>query len=134
MEIDMKAQEIVSIIVGIFLVTLGIYVSVYKPTWVSNVYGAMIGLIGAGVALILIALWKYKIRKSGEVKEDERDYRIAEKASFRTFQIMFILQGFLFATLGILNIQLPAQPVVAALFAITGFSYMGFFYWYRTKM
>jgi len=132
--IDMKAQEIVSIIFGIFLVTTGIYISAYEPAWVSNAYGAMLGLIGAGVILILISLWEYKIRKSGKVKEDERDYRITEKASFRTFQIMFILQGFLFATLGILNIQLPAQPVVAILFAVTGFSYMGFFYWYRTKM
>lgn len=134
MVIYMKAQEIASFTIGIFLVTIGIYIWVYNPSWVSSVYGAAVGLIGAGVALILIALWKYKIRISGEVKEDERDYRIAEKASLRTFQIIFIVQGFLYATLGILNIQLPAQPVIGALFAITGFSYMGFFYWYRRNM
>lgn len=130
----MKAQEIASFTIGILLATIGIYIWAYNPSWVSSVHGAAVGLIGAGVALILIALWKYKIRISGEVKEDERDYRIAEKASFRTFQIIFIVQGFLYATLGILDIQLPAQPVIGALFAITGFSYMGFFYWYRRNM
>lgn len=134
MRMNMKTQEIASITFGIFLVTLGIYILVYEPIWVSNAYGSMVGLTGAGVALILIALWRYKTRKSGEIREDERDYRIAEKASFRTFQIIFILQGFLFAMLGILNIQLPAQPVVAVLFAITGISYAGFFQWYRSKM
>ncbi|MCQ1535768.1 DUF2178 domain-containing protein [Methanosarcina sp. KYL-1] len=123
-----------SFTIGIFLVTIGIYIWAYSPTWVSSVSGAAAGLIVAGVALILIALWKYKIRKSGEIKEDERDYRIAEKASFKTFQIIFILQGVLYATLGILNIQLPAQPVVGALFAITGISYAGIFQWYRRKM
>lgn len=130
----MKAQEIASFTIGIFLVTIGIYIWVYNPSWVSSVHGATGGLIVAGVALILIALWKYKIRISGEVREDERDYRIAEKASFKTFQIIFIVQGFLYATLGILDIQLPAQPVIGALFAITGFSYMAFFYWYRRNM
>jgi len=134
MVINMKAQEIASFTIGIFLVTIGIYIWVYNPSWVSSVQGATGGLIVAGAALILISLWKYKIRISGEVREDERDYRIAEKASLRTFQITFIVQGFLYATLGILNIQLPAQPVIGALFAITGFSYMGFFYWYRRNM
>ena len=134
MVINMKAQEIVSFTFGIFLVMIGIYIAAYEPIWVSSVYGAMGGLIGAGIALILISLWKYKIRKSGEIKEDERDYRIAEKASFKTFQIIFIIQGSLYATLGILNIQLPAQPVVGILFAITGISYAGIFHWYKRKM
>ncbi len=71
------------------------------------------------------------MKLSGEVKEDERDYRISEKASLRTFQIIFIVQGFLYATLAILGIQLPAQPVVGALFAITGISYAGIFQWYK---
>ena len=134
MVINMKAQEIASFTIGIFLVTIGIYIWVYNPSWVSSVHGATVGLIGAGVALILIALWKYKIRISGEVREDERDYRIAEKASFKTFQIIFIVQGFLYATLGILDIQLPAQPVVGVLFAITGISYAGIFWLYRRNM
>ena len=134
MVINMKAQEIGSFTIGIFLVTIGIYIWIYNPSWVSGVYGATVGLIGAGVALILIALWKYKIRISGEVREDERDYRIAEKASFKTFQIIFIVQGFLYATLGILDIQLPAQPVVGVLFAITGISYAGIFWLYRRNM
>ncbi|MFY1111007.1 MAG: DUF2178 domain-containing protein [Methanosarcinaceae archaeon] len=63
------------------------------------------------------------MKLSGEVKEDERDYRISEKASFKTFQLICIIQGFLYATLAILDIQLPAKPVVGALFAITGISY-----------
>ncbi len=134
MEISMKTQEIISLIFGIALLTTGIYIMVYEPAWVSSVYGATGGLIGAGVALIAITLWNYKNRKSGIIKEDERDYRIAEKASFRTFQITFIIQGFLLAVLGIFNIQLQAQPVVAILFAITGISYMGFFQWYRKQM
>lgn len=134
MRIDMKTQEIASFIIGIFLVMAGIYIQIFKPAWVSEAQGAGGGLIGGGVVLTLLTLKTYRTRKSGEIREDERDYRIAEKASFRTFQIIFILQGFLLGILGILNIQLPAQPVVGALFAVTGFSYMGFFYWYRSKM
>lgn len=130
----MKSQEIVPLILGIFLISAGIYILFNEPIWVSSVYASMAALIGAGVALILITLQKYRIRKSGEIKEDERDHRIAEKASFRTFQIIFIIQGVLYAILGILNIQLPAQPILGTLFAITGFSYMGFFYFYREKM
>ncbi|WP_209619425.1 DUF2178 domain-containing protein [Methanolobus bombayensis] len=130
----MKAQEIISLIFGTVLFTMGTYVMVYEPAWVSSIYGAAAGLIGAGIALVAITLWNYMNRKSGIIKEDERDYRIAEKASFRTFQIIFIIQGFLLAVLGIINIQLPAQPVVATLFAITGISYMGFFQWYRKQM
>jgi uncharacterized membrane protein len=134
MVIHIKTQEIISILFGIVLVISGVYVLVYEPDWVTSVSGAMGGLIGAGVALILITFWQYRSRVSGELREDERDYRIAEKASFRTFQVTFILQGFLFAVLGIFTIQLPAQPVVGLLFAITGVSYVVFFYWYRNKM
>ncbi len=134
MVIHIRTQEIISILFGIVLVISGVYVLVYEPDWVTSVAGAMGGLIGAGVALILITLWQYRSRVSGELREDERDYRIAEKASFRTFQVIFILQGFMFAVLGIFTIQLPAQPVVGLLFAITGVSYAAFFYWYRNKM
>ncbi len=129
-----KAQEIVALIFGMVFFISGVYIIIYEPSWVSGSKGPGGALIGAGVALILINSWNYRNRKSGIIKEDERDHRIAEKASFRAFQIIFILQGFLFAVLGIFNIQFPAQPVVAVLFAINGISYMGFFHWYSKKM
>ncbi|MGM0770986.1 MAG: hypothetical protein ACQESU_05195 [Halobacteriota archaeon] len=54
----MKSQEIVPLILGIFLISAGIYILFNEPVWVSSVYASMAALIGTGVALILITLQK----------------------------------------------------------------------------
>lgn len=130
----MKNQEIISLVTGIILFGIGVYIKIYEPSWISDVDGPSGGLIGAGVVLTLITLRNYFNEKNGVITEDERDYRIAEKASLKTFQILLILQGILFFLLSMFNIQIQAQPVVGVLFAITGVAYIIFFYWYRKEM
>ncbi|MDK2825233.1 Predicted membrane protein [Methanolobus vulcani] len=132
--INMKNQEIILLIAGLVLSGFGIYIKIYEPAWVSNTEDPGGGLIGAGVVLILTSLRNRHYKKKGIITEDERDYRIAEKASYRSFQIIFILQGFLFFILGISDIQLTAQSVIGVLFAASGIAYIGSFYWYRNKM
>jgi uncharacterized membrane protein len=132
--VRMKRQEIVLLVTGIILFGIGIYIRIHELSWISSVSGPSGGLIGAGVVLTLITLKNYLNEKKGIITEDERDYRIAEKASLKAYQTLLILQGILFFILSMFNMQIQAQPVVGILFAFTAISYIAFFYWYRKEM
>nr|WP_269634947.1 DUF2178 domain-containing protein [Methanohalobium evestigatum] len=75
-----------------------------------------------------------QVRKKKGVVEDERVYRIAEKASHKALTFIIILEGVLMAGIGVTKSNIQAQPVVSFLFAITMLIYAGFYYWYKRHM
>jgi len=127
-------SEIPTLVLGVLLIIAGLLVTIFEPNIISSTSGAMGGLIGAGVAAILIAargLWQ---QKKQEITEDERDYKIAEKATFKVFQVMFPVIGFSFATLSFINWELSARPVLGVLFALMGVLYAGFNFRYKRRI
>lgn len=127
-------KEIPLIGLGLVLMLSGILVTVFEPPWIVSVDSAMGGLIGAGVAALTIGVFQLKKKKNEEIINDERDYRIAEKATFRVFQVMFPLLGFSFAVISFVENQLMARPALALLFGLMGVLYAAFFRYYRRKM
>ena len=130
----MQTKEKGMLIIGIVLSLIGIGFYVFEPSWIVGPVGAGGAFIGAGVALILITLRSIQVRKKEGVVEDERDYRIAEKASHKTLTIIIILEGVLLAGIGVTESNIQAQPVVSLLFAVTMLTYVGFYYWYKRQM
>lgn len=130
----MQTKEKGMLIIGIVLSLIGIGFYVFEPHWIASPVGAGGAFIGAGVALILITLRSIQVRKKEGVVEDERDYRIAEKASHKALTIIIILEGVLLAGIGVTESNIQAQPVVSLLFAITMLTYVGFYYWYKRHM
>ncbi|ADI73850.1 Protein of unknown function DUF2178, transmembrane [Methanohalobium evestigatum Z-7303] len=122
------------LIIGIVLSLIGIGFYVFEPAWIASSVGAGGAFIGAGVAMIAIILRSLQIRKKRGVIEDERDYRIAEKASHKALTIIIILEGVLLAGIGVTESNIQAQPVVSLLFAVTMLTYVGFYYWYKRQM
>lgn len=130
----MSKREIGVIVFGIVLIISGILTTFLEPEWIVSVSGTMGGLIGAGTAALLIGVWNLKKEKAREVTSDERDYKIAEKATFKVFQVMFPVTGFSFAILSFVKNDLGARPVLGILFGFMGILYTIFYYHYRRKM
>lgn len=130
----MQTKEIGMLIIGIVLSLIGVGFYVFEPAWIVSPVGAGGAFIGAGVALILITFRSIQVRKKEGVVEDERDYRIAEKASHKALTIIIILEGVLVAGIGVTESNIQAQTVVSLLFAVTMLTYVGFYYWYKRQM
>lgn len=130
----MNLREVVILIAGLILIGLGVGVFVLEPHWISSVSGAVGALVGAGIAAMVVTLLNIEKKKSKGVVADERDYRIAEKAGYRFFQIIFPLTGFVLAVITVIENNLSAQAVLGTIFAVMGVSYVGLYYWYRSKM
>lgn len=130
----MDSREVATLVAGLILVGLGAGVFVLEPGWISSVSGAVGALVGAGVAAMVVTLLNVRRRKSQGMVADERDYRIAEKAGYRFFQVVFPLTGFMLAVVSIVENDLSAQTVLGPVFAVMGVSWVVFYYWYRRKM
>ena len=130
----MQTKEIGMLIIGIVLALIGVGYYVFEPDWIASPVGAGGAFIGAGVALALITFRSLRLRKKEGVVDDERDYRIAEKASHKALTIIIILEGVLVASIGVTESNIQAQPVVSLLFAVTMLTYVGFYYWYKRQM
>jgi uncharacterized membrane protein len=129
----MQTKNIANISIGLILIALGIAVGITEPSIVSSVDGVMGGLIGAGIALLVVTyITRKRMIESNE--PDERSFRLAEKSAYRTFQIVFPVTGFVFAVITFLDVSFTVQPVLALLFALMGVSYASFYYWYKRRM
>lgn len=130
----MNSGKITGLIAGFILMGAGagLLALNLESGWIetSSFLGA---LIGAGIATIAVTILNIRRRSRGMVA-DERDYRIAEKAGHRFFQIIFPLTGLVLAAVSIVENDLPAQAVLGPLFAVMGMSYVVLYYWYRRKM
>lgn len=127
-------KQTITPIAGIILLTSGIATYLTNPNWISSTTGATGTLIGAGITALIITIWNTWQKTKKEVITDERDYKISEKASYKTFQISFTLTGLIFASISITKYQPPAQTVLGLIFALMGLSYILLFYHYRKKM
>jgi uncharacterized membrane protein len=134
MVIEVQTKDIGMLTVGFILTLIGIGFHIFEPAWIINPSGAGGAFIGAGVALIIISLREIRLRNKEIIVEDERIFRIAEKASHKTLVILIILEGTLLAFLGVTKFEIQAQPIVSLLFAVTMLSYVGFYYWYKRQM
>lgn len=130
----MQTKEKGMLIIGFVLSLIGIGFYVFEPDWIVSHVGAGGAFIGAGVSLIVITFRNIQVRKKEDVLEDERDYRIAEKASHKALTIIIILEGVLVAGIGVTESNIQAQPVLSLMFAITVLTYVGFYHWYKKHM
>ena len=128
----MKAREVSNYIIGALLILSGVAVTVFEPSWIISVSGAMGGLIGAGVALIAVNYVGRKQRKDN--RPDERDFQIAERAAYRSFQVTFPVIGFSLAFLGLTELSFRARTAVSLIFGVMGVSYGIAFFYYRRRM
>ena len=128
----MKAREVSNYIIGALLILSGFLVNVYEPSWVISVSGAMGGLVGAGLALMAVNYIGKKQR--GENRPDERDFQIAERAAYRSFQVTFPVMGFSLAFLGLTELSFRARTAVSLLFGVMGVSYGIAFFYYKRRM
>ncbi len=131
---NMQIKETGMLIIGFALCLTGIGIYTLEPDWIINPTGAGGAFLGAGIALVLISLREMSIRNKGRIVEDERVYRIAEKASHKTLIIIIILQGISMATISVTEQDVSARTVLSLLFAITVLSYTGYYYWYKKQM
>lgn len=127
-------KKAITLITGIILLSTGIGTNFMNPDWISSTTGATGTLIGAGITALIISIWNTWQKTKKEVISDERDYRISEKASYKSFQISFTLTGFIFAGISITKYQPSAQAILGLIFALMGLSYILLFYHYRKKM
>ncbi|KXA91600.1 hypothetical protein AKJ57_00490 [candidate division MSBL1 archaeon SCGC-AAA259A05] len=128
-------SEIVGILTfGLVFVILGIGLMLGKPEWMLAPFAGGAILIGTGVYLTVFSLWSLKKKERGEVLGDERGLAIFEKASYRTFQIIFPLEGILLVLFTFTKIQADAVPILVFLVLVTVGSFWAFYLWYRRKM
>ena len=120
--------------VGLILFIGGAIVIAIKPVWTWNPAGAGAALIAAGLTLIIMTVARRQREASDEVVIDERVATIDEKSGYRAYQVSFILQGVVFAIVGLTTIDLPLTPVLGGLFGMTGLAYIIAYNWYRRSM
>ena len=128
----MKAREVSNYLIGSLLILSGVAVTVFEPSWIISVSGAMGGLIGAGVALIAVNYIGRRQERNN--RPDERDFEIAERSAYRSFQVTFPVMGFSLAFLGLTELSFRAQTAVSLLFGLMGVSYAAAFFYYRRRM
>jgi uncharacterized membrane protein len=120
--------------IGLLLFVGGAIVIALEPAWTWNPAGAGAALIAAGLTLIIMTVGRRRREASDEVVVDERVTSIGEKSGYRAYQVTFILQGVIFAVVGLTTIDLPLTPVLGGLFGLTGLSYIIAYNWYRRSM
>ena len=131
---NVKKGDLGMIALGIVLFFLGALVLAVEPAWIVSIAGAGAAFIAAGMTLLITTVVRVKKRDSDEVLEDERGYMIRVKAGFKAFQVSFILQGLALAVTGLALPKAFAYPVVGALFAVTGVTYVAAYNHYNSRM
>lgn len=119
---------------GLVFVILGIGLILGEPEWMLAPFAGGVVLIGTGIYLAVFSLWLLKRKERGEILEDERGLAIFEKASYRTFQIIFPLEGILLLVFTFTKIQAGVVPVLVFLVLATVGSFWIFYIWYKRKM
>lgn len=130
----MKSEIVAILTFGLVFVVLGIGLILGKPGWMIAPFVAGAILIGTGVYLAGVSFWMLRRKERGEVLGDERGLAIFERASYRTFQIIFPIEGLLLLLFTFTKIQMDAVPVLVFLVVVTVGSFWAYYLWYKRKM
>lgn len=122
------------IAVGVLLIGAGMVVLAVEPGWTVSPVGAGAALTAAGLTLVITTLARQRRERRDEVVVDERVVTIGEKSGYRAYQASFVVQGVVFAVVGLTRVDLPLEMVLGALFAFTGLVYVVAYNWYRRRM
>lgn len=122
------------IAIGAILIVSGMYVTAFRPGWAVQPAGAGAALIAAGLTLVIVTIGRRRREQREEVVVDERISTIGEKSGYRAFQVLFVVQGGLFALVGLTIIDLPLFPVLGVMFGLQGLVYIVAYNWYDRSM
>lgn len=131
---ELELNHLGLIVLGVVLMIAGAGVLAAEPPWIVSPVGAGAALTAAGITLIITTVGRRRREQREEVVVDERITTITEKAGYRAFQVTFITQGVVFAVVGVTAIDLPLNPILGGLFALTAAAYTVAYNRYRTEM